>query len=191
MLIESEFEVAAPVDRVWDYFQDVPALAPCLPGAELTEVLGEDSYRGQVVSKVGPVSLKFGGTAEVKERDAVNKRIVIQANGAEAKGKGTAAMNITAHLVPAPRGTRVKVKQDLQLTGAVAQFGRGMVADVMTVIMRSFAGCVEENIRRAERGESPTASARSAGGIGIAVSAATLALKRVFGRLLGIRAWYE
>jgi carbon monoxide dehydrogenase subunit G len=170
MLIESEFEVGAPVDSVWNYFSDVPSLVPCLPGAELTEVLGEDSYRGRVTSKVGPISLKFGGTAEVTERDPAGKKIVIAATGAEAK---------------------VKVRQDLQLTGAVAQFGRGMVTDVMTVIMGSFASAVEENIRRVERGESPLAAAKSVGGIGVGIRAATLALKRVFGRLLGIRSWYE
>jgi carbon monoxide dehydrogenase subunit G len=191
MLIESEFEVGAPVDSVWNYFSDVPSLVPCLPGAELTEVLGEDSYRGRVTSKVGPISLKFGGTAEVTERDPAGKKIVIAATGAEAKGKGTAVMNLTANLVPVGRGTKVKVRQDLQLTGAVAQFGRGMVTDVMTVIMGSFASAVEENIRRVERGESPLAAAKSVGGIGVGIRAATLALKRVFGRLLGIRSWYE
>jgi carbon monoxide dehydrogenase subunit G len=191
VLIESEFEVAAPIDAVWEYFSDVPSLAPCLPGAELTEILSENSYRGQVISKVGPVSLKFGGTAEVTSRDNAAKRIEILANGSEAKGKGTAAMNLVAQLVPAGRGTKVKVRQDLQLSGAVAQFGRGMVTDVMTVIMRKFAVSVEENIRRIERGETPLAAAASVGGIGIAVRAATLALKRVFGRLLGIRSWYE
>lgn len=191
MLLQNEFDVAAPIDAVWEYFCDVEALAPCLPGAELTEDLGEDNYRGQVVSKVGPVSLKFGGTVQVNERDAANRRIVIFANGAEAKGKGTAVLNLTAQLSPSGRGgTKVTVDQDLQLSGAVANFGRGMVADVMTVMMRNFAAAVEENIGRMQRGED-LAAARSVGGIGVGINAAVLALKRSFGRILGIRRWYE
>ncbi|HZE65129.1 MAG TPA: SRPBCC family protein [Sporichthyaceae bacterium] len=191
MLLKNEFEVDAPIDAVWDYFQDVPSLAPCLPGAELTEDLGDDNYKGLVTSKVGPVTVKFGGTAQVVERDGASKRIVIAAHGAELKGKGTAVMNLTAQLVPTGRRTKVKVDQDLQLTGMIANFGRGMVADVMTVIMRSFATAVEDNIGRLQRGEQPMAAATSVGGVAIGIKAATLALKRVFGRLLGIRRWYE
>jgi carbon monoxide dehydrogenase subunit G len=191
VLLKNEFDVDAPIEAVWEYFQDVPSLAPCLPGAELTEDLGDDHYKGLVTSKVGPVTVKFGGTAQVVERDAATKRIVIAANGSELKGKGTAAMNLTAQLVASGRRTRVKVDQDLQLTGMIANFGRGMVADVMTVIMRSFAAAVEENIGRLQRGEEPLAAARSAGGVAIGIRAAKLALMRVFGRLLGIRRWYE
>jgi carbon monoxide dehydrogenase subunit G len=191
VLIESEFEVGAPVDKVWAFFQDVPALAPCLPGAEITEVIDADNYKGMVTSKVGPVKLKFGGTAYIAERDAANRRIVIQAAGGEAGGKGQAEMNITAVLVSSGRGTKVKVKQDLVLSGAIAQYGRGMVADIMNVIMKSFATSVERNIEARERGQGPVAGASSVGGIGVAISAAKLALKRVVGRLIGKSAWYS
>jgi len=191
VLLKNEFDVDAPIEAVWEYFGDVPSLAPCLPGAELTEDLGDDKYKGQVTSKVGPVTVKFGGTAQVVERDAANKRIVIAANGAELKGKGTAAMNLTAQLVASGRRTKVKVEQDLQLTGMIANFGRGMVADVMTVIMRGFGSAVEDNIGRLQRGEQPLAAAKSVGGVAIGIRAAKLALMRVFGRLLGIRRWYE
>lgn len=191
MLLINEFDVASPIDAVWDYFQDVEAVATCLPGAEIVEDLGEEKYRGQVVSKVGPVSLKFGGVVQITERDQTNRRVVIHADGSEARGKGTAVLDLTATLAPSGRGgTRVKVEQDLQLSGAVATFGRGMVADVMTVMMGSFAEAIEENIGRLQRGEE-LVGARSVGGIGVGINAAKLALMRCFGRVFGIRRWYE
>ncbi len=185
MLIENEFEVAAPIDAVWRYFGDVPALAPCLPGATLTETVDADTFKGTVVSKVGPVTLKFGGTATVEERDEAARRIVIQANGSEEKGKGTAQLKVTATLAKAGSGTKVSVVQDLQITGAAAQFGRGMIQDVTTVILRDFAACVQENIGRTARGEDPAAAAAPVGGVGVGFSAMWLALKRFFGRLFG------
>jgi len=191
MLIESEFEVGAPVDKVWAFFQDVPALAPCLPGAEITQVIDADNYKGMVTSKVGPVKLKFGGTAQIVKRDAANRTIVIAAAGGEAGGKGQAEMNITAVLVSSGRGTKVKVKQDLVLSGAIAQYGRGMVADIMNVIMKTFASSVERNIMARDRGEGPVGGPSSVGGVGVAISAAKLALKRVVGRLIGKADWYN
>ncbi|MGQ0464654.1 MAG: SRPBCC family protein [Sporichthyaceae bacterium] len=191
MHLHNEFEVAAPLDAVWDYFGDVEAVAACLPGAEIVEDLGEEKYRGLVVSKVGPVSLTFGGVVQITERDRASRKVVIHADGSEAKGKGTAVLDLTATLAPSGRGgTRVKVDQDLQLSGAVATFGRGAVADVMTIMMRSFGDAMEENIGRMQRGEE-LVGARSVGGIGVGVNAAKLALMRAFGRIFGIRRWYE
>jgi len=190
MLIENEFEVAASPDKVWAFFQDVPALAPCLPGASITQVVDENNYKGEVVSKVGPVTLKFNGTAEIVERDVANRRIVIQAAGGESKGKGQAEVKLDVKLQPGGRGTRVKVKQDLVMSGAIAQYGRGMVSDIMTVMMKAFATAIEANIQAKDQGRAAVA-AQSVGGVGVAISAAKLALKRLVGRLLGLRAWYS
>src|SRR6202012_2227132 len=112
MLITNDFEVAQPVDKVWAFFQDIPQVAACLPGAELTEDLGDDRYQGQVAVRMGPVRLQFGGTAEITERDAAARRIVVHAAGAEQKGRGQASMAITATLTQAGRGTKVDVTQD-------------------------------------------------------------------------------
>ncbi|HET9600838.1 MAG TPA: SRPBCC family protein, partial [Acidimicrobiales bacterium] len=136
MLIKNDFEVAEPVDRVWRFFDDIPQVAACLPGAELTEDLGDDKYRGKVAIRMGPVKLQFAGTAEIKERDHEARRIVVDAAGADEKGRGQAAMLVTATLGSTARGTKVEVAQDLQLSGAAAQYGRGMIADVSTVLMR-------------------------------------------------------
>ena len=86
MLIKSDFEVAAPVDKVWQFFDNIPQVAACLPGTELTEDLGDDKYEGQVAVRMGPVKLQFGGTAEITERDDAGKRIVVDASGADAAG---------------------------------------------------------------------------------------------------------
>ena len=98
MLIKNDFEVAEPVDKVWQFFDNIPQVAACLPGAELTEDLGDDKYKGRVAVRMGPVRLQFGGTAEITERDEAARRVVVHAAGAEEKGRGQASMVITASL---------------------------------------------------------------------------------------------
>jgi carbon monoxide dehydrogenase subunit G len=181
MLITNAFEVAEPSEKVWSFFDDIPQVASCLPGAELTDELGDDKYRGKVAVRMGPVKLQFAGTAEITERDDAAKRIVVDANGADEKGRGQAAMLVTATLTPMPRGTKVDVSQDLQLSGAAAQYGRGMIADVSAILMRDFATNMQTRISALERGvatEQLTTSA-PAGGFTIGLRAAWLALKRV------------
>ncbi|GAA1277720.1 SRPBCC family protein [Pseudonocardia aurantiaca] len=184
MIINSEFQVAAPVERVWAYFNAVPSLAPCLPGAELVGDDGNGTYEGKVVAALGPVKLNFSGTARITESDEAAHRLVLHASGAEDRGRGTADMTITAQLVPSGGGTTVRVAQDLTISGAAAQFGRGMIADVTSVLMASFAECVEHNITQAGSGGAVTAvrTARPASGFAIGVRAAVMALKRVFAR---------
>ena len=96
MLIKNDFEVAQPVDKVWQFFDDIPQVAACLPGTELTEDLGDNKYNGRVAIRMGPVKLQFAGTAQIKERDDAAKRIVVDAAGADEKGRGQAAMSGTA-----------------------------------------------------------------------------------------------
>jgi uncharacterized protein len=186
MLIKNDFEVAQPVEKVWKFFGDIPQVATCLPGAELTEDLGGEKYQGQVAVRMGPVRLLFAGTAEIAERDEAAKRLVLNAAGAEAKGRGQASMVVTATLVRSGRGTKVNVTQDLQLSGAAAQYGRGMISDVTSVLMRDFATTMQDRIERAERGESAeqiaASGASSASGLALGMRAAVMALNRVFRR---------
>jgi carbon monoxide dehydrogenase subunit G len=154
MLIKSDFEVAEPVEKVWQFFEDIPQVASCLPGAELTEDLGGEKYKGKVAVRMGPVRLQFAGTADIAERDEAAKRVVVHAAGAEEKGRGQASMVITATLTRAGRGTKVDVTQDLQLSGAAAQYGRGMISDVTSVLMRDFSVNMQDRISRIDRGES-------------------------------------
>jgi uncharacterized protein len=186
MLITNDFEVAEPVGKVWQFFQDIPQVASCLPGAELTENLGDDKYKGRVAVRMGPVRLQFAGTADITERDEQAHRVVVHAAGAEEKGRGQATMVITAVLRQAGRGTKVDVTQDLQLAGAAAQYGRGMISDVSAVLMRDFAANMQDRITRLERGESAeqlaTAASTPASGLALGLRAARMALLRVFRR---------
>jgi carbon monoxide dehydrogenase subunit G len=184
MLIRNEFEVAQPVDKVWEFFDDIPQVAACLPGTELTSDLGDDTYEGQVAVRMGPVKLSFAGKAHIKERDEPGKRIVVDASGAEVRGRGQASMVVTATLTKSGRGTKVAVAQDLQLSGAAAQYGRGMISDVTSVLMRDFSATLMRRIDAAERGESPgqLAAASPASGFALGLRAARMALSRVFRR---------
>jgi len=180
MLIKSDFEVAAPVEKVWQFFDDIPQVAACLPGTELTKDLGDDKYEGRVAVRMGPVRLQFGGTAEITERDEAAKRVVIHASGAELRGRGQASMDVTATLARAGRGTKVGVTQDLQLAGAAAQYGRGMISDVTAVLMRDFADNMQKRITARDRGVAvDNATAAPAGGFAIGVRAGWMALRRV------------
>jgi carbon monoxide dehydrogenase subunit G len=180
MLIRSDFEVTEPPDKVWKFFDDIPQVAACLPGAELTDALGDDKYKGTVSIRMGPVRLRFAGTAEIKERDDAAKRIVVDAAGADEKGRGQAAMSVTANVVATARGSKVEVAQDLQLSGAAAQYGRGMISDVTSVLMRDFAANMQKRIAAIEQGLSPDqVGSASAGGFTIALRAMRMALTRV------------
>jgi uncharacterized protein len=186
MLIKNEFEVAEPVEKVWQFFENIPQVATCLPGAELTEDLGDEKYKGKVAIRMGPVRMQFAGTADITERDEAAKRVVVHAAGADEKGRGQAAMVVTATLTRAGRGTKVAVAQDLQLSGAAAQYGRGMISDVSSVLMRDFAANMQDRIERIERGESVeqlvAASASPAKGFTLGLRATLMALSRVFRR---------
>jgi uncharacterized protein len=186
MLIKNDFEVAEPVEKVWQFFANIPQVATCLPGAELTEDLGGEKYKGTVAIRMGPVRLQFAGTADIAERDEAAKRIVVQAAGADEKGRGQASMIVTATLEKSGRGTRVDVTQDLQLAGAAAQYGRGMISDVSSVLMHDFSVNMQDRISRLDRGESAeqiaAATARPASGFALGLRAARMALARVFRR---------
>jgi carbon monoxide dehydrogenase subunit G len=186
VIIASEFEVAEPVDKVWRFFDNIPQVASCLPGAELTKDLGDDKYEGRVAIRMGPVRMQFVGTADITERDDAAKRIVVHAAGADEKGRGQAAMIVGATLSAKGRGTKVAVTQDLQLSGAAAQYGRGMISDVSAILMRDFAVTMQDRIERIERGESAeqiaAAGGSSVSGLAIAMRATRMALTRVFRR---------
>jgi uncharacterized protein len=192
MLIKNEFEVAEPVEKVWQFFDNIPQVAACLPGAALTEDLGDDKYKGTVAVRMGPVRLQFAGTADITERDEAAKRVVVHASGADEKGRGQASMVVTATLARTGRGTKVGVTQDLQLSGAAAQYGRGMIGDVTAVLMRDFATNMQDRIERLEKGageaggesaeQIAVATATPAKGFTLGLRAALMALSRVFRR---------
>lgn len=146
MLIENEFTVADDVDRVWDFLLDVERIAPCMPGAEITEHVDERTWKGKVNVKFGPVSLAFSGSVEMTERDDRNHRVVLSARGMEQKGKGAATASVTSWLEPGDGTTRVKMQADLTLTGTVAQLSRGLLPEVSKKLTAEFANCLAETM---------------------------------------------
>jgi carbon monoxide dehydrogenase subunit G len=147
MQLHDEFEVPASVDAVWAYLLDVEQIAPCMPGAELTEVVDDHTWKGKVTVKVGPVSMAFVGTVVMEEREDATKRIVLKADGRDQRGKGAANAMVTAQLAAAGSGARVTIDTDLTITGAAAQYARGgMIQDISSRLTGQFADCLASNL---------------------------------------------
>jgi carbon monoxide dehydrogenase subunit G len=143
--IEDRFRVDVPVEEAWQVLLDVERIAPCMPGAQLQEVEG-DEYRGIVKVKVGPITAQYKGTARFVEIDADSKRAVLEAQGRDTRGQGNASATITMSLVPDGAGTEVSIDNDVTVTGKVAQFGRGVMADVSSKLLAQFVECLEANV---------------------------------------------
>ena len=158
MELTNEFTVGVPTEQAWALLTDVERIAPCMPGAELQEVEG-DEYRGVVKVKVGPITAQYKGRASFVERDVPGLRAVLRADGRETRGQGNASATISASLHPDAGGTRVAIVTDLAVTGRVAQFGRGVLADVSTKLLGQFVECLETTIlgRVEAADESPVA----------------------------------
>lgn len=155
MLIENEFTSPAPIDHLWAYMLDVERVAPCMPGAELTETIDDRNWKGKVVMKLGPVSLSFAGNVSMDERDDVGHRVVLHAKGMEQKGKGAANAVVTSWLEPGDGSTIVKMQADITLTGAVAQLSRGLLPDISRKLTQQFADCLQASMAAAEEAEAP------------------------------------
>lgn len=185
MLITDEFEVDHPIDKVWEFFGDIPGVAKCLPGTELNEELGPDHYGGGVEIGLGPVKLSFDGTAKILERDETDHTLKIDAAGADKKGRGQAQMMVDTALHQTPRGTKVDVSMDLNLSGAAAQYGRGLISDVTAVLLKDFATNAEARMDAIAAGRNPddvTSVASSPSGFAIGIQAMKRALARVVRR---------
>ncbi|MFE9914057.1 SRPBCC domain-containing protein [Micromonospora sp. NPDC005553] len=145
MKITNEFAVTVPIDRAWAVLTDLEGLAPCLPGAQLTDVDG-DVYQGRVRVKVGPVVSEFAGTARFVEKDDAAYRGVIDAKGRDARSTGNASALVTAHLRPDGDRTLVSVDTDLKISGKLAQFGSGMIKEVSGKLLAQFVANLEAKL---------------------------------------------
>ncbi|MEY3396806.1 MAG: hypothetical protein RLZZ534_768 [Actinomycetota bacterium] len=146
MEINNSFEVKAPLDVAWATLTDLARIAPCLPGATLTSIEG-DIYKGHVTVKVGPIVAKFGGQAIFQERNDTEHRAVLKGEGRDTTGKGNASAIITAQLeVVDASTTRCTVSTDLTITGKIAQFGRGALADVSDKLLKQFVVNLETTV---------------------------------------------
>jgi carbon monoxide dehydrogenase subunit G len=168
MEFDNSFEVPLPADDAWKVLMDIRRIAPCMPGAALTEVVDDRTYKGKIGVRLGPVSLTFAGTVKFEEIDDANHRARVVAQGSDAKGRGAANATATFHLEPVNGGSKVLVHTNLALSGAVAQYGRGVGIIQMTAaqIITQFA-----NNLKAQLG--PVAAAPPAVAAPIAAPAAT------------------
>ena len=161
MELVNNFSVKVPVDRAWALLTDVQKIAPCLPGATLEEVEGEE-YRGSVKVKVGPITAAYKGKARFIEMDESSHSAVLKAEGRDTKGQGNASATVALKLNAEGDATNVNVTTDLAITGKVASFGRGVLADVSTKLLGQFVESLEELI--ATGGKEPEAQAEGAPG---------------------------
>lgn len=169
MELNNEFRVGVPVSDAWKVLTDVERIAPMLPGAQLQEVEG-DEYRGIVKVKVGPITAQYKGTATFLERDESAGRMVLKASGRDTRGQGNANATITVTMAPDGAGTKAQVVTDLTITGKVAQFGRGVLAEVSAKLMGQFVDALE-----ADLAASGTSGAAGEGGSAAASSGSAAA----------------
>jgi carbon monoxide dehydrogenase subunit G len=197
MLIEDHFSVHTPVERLWAVLQDVEQIAPCMPGAELTETVDDRTWRGKVHVKFGPVQMAFTGTVVVEERDDAAHRARLSAKGTEQRGKGAANATVESWLEPAGSdGTTVHIRSDITITGAAAQLSRGLLPEISKLLTKQFAECLEAKVTEepaamaagaAEAEPAPAAAPRAVGGFGLGLRALWAAITRLVSRLLGRR----
>jgi uncharacterized protein len=154
MELTNEFHVSVPIDVAWAVLTDLERVAPCMPGAELQEVEG-DEYRGIVKVKVGPISAQYKGTARFVEKDDAQHRAVLLAEGRDTRGQGNASATVTATATSDNDGTTVSIVTELSITGKVAQFGRSVMGDVSTKMLGEFADRLEADVLSQGSGSEP------------------------------------
>ena len=159
MQLTNSFTVPAEPARAWAILLDVPRIAPCMPGAELTEVVDDRTYKGNAKVRVGPVSLSFAGTAQITDIDEAAHKAHVVASGSDAKGRGGAQADVDFTMVADEAGTRVDIVTELTLSGSVAQYGRasGLIEEIARQIVDQFAGNLRELVEA--EGGAPAAPA--------------------------------
>jgi hypothetical protein len=192
--IDNSFDVPIPVPEAWTLLMDIERITPCVPGAELTEVVDDQTYKGNIAIRLGPVNLTFSGHAHFEEKDDATHTALIKAHGTDARGRGGAQADVTFRLEATEGGARVLIHTNIQLSGAVAQYGRGagMVADLAQHLIDQFAECLKTRLlapaeaggaEAAEAAEAAPAAPVQVGGLGLKVlwNAIVRGLKRLFG----------
>lgn len=187
MRLENSFEVPAQPNQAWDLLMDVPRVIPCMPGASLTEVVDESTWKATMQVKLGPIALSFATDVKREEADETARRIRLSARAREVRGRGGGQATIESSLAALDGGTRVDIVTELSLTGAVAQYGRGIVQDVSSQLVARFAECLKAQLVGApEEAQSAVAeSGQPVAGLSLGLRALARSLGRFFRRLLG------
>ena len=182
MEFDNSFEVPLPPAEAWVVLMDIERIAPCMPGAELTDVVDANTYKGKISVRLGPVALTFAGVVEFEERDNANHTARVKAQGTDAKGRGGANALASFKLEPAAGGSKVLVHTNLTLSGSVAQYGRGvgMIQATASALMKQFADCLKKELARdqaamAAAPAAPQATPVSTASVPVTPAAATTA----------------
>lgn len=168
MEFDNAFIVPLAPAEAWAVLMDIPRIAPCMPGAELTEVVDPTTYKGKIAVRLGPVALSFAGQVKFEDIDEANKRARVKAQGADAKGRGGANATADFRLESVPEGSKVLIHTNLALSGSVAQYGRGagMIQGMAEHMIGQFADCLRSRLALES---APPAAATSASDAGAAI----------------------
>lgn len=192
MKLEQSFEVRAALERVWETLIDLERVAPCLPGAEITEAAEDGTYRGTFSVRLGPTTAAYRGELKMAELDEAAHRAVMRASGQDKRGQGSAKATIVSTMRADGDVTRVEVETDFTITGRLARFGRGgMIQDISNRLLKDFADCLQQRIESAEPAQpgakappaaAPPAAAPPVGGFSLFFRALLDRLRRLFRR---------
>jgi len=159
MQLENSFQVSAPPDKVFAYLLDINKVVGCVPGAELTEVVDESTFKGKVKVKVGPITVAYSGTARIAERDESERMATLSAEGRETTGPGSARASAQMRVQTAGENSLVTITTEYHVAGRVAQFGRGVMEDVSRRLIQEMATCIQANVEADEPSENDVAAA--------------------------------
>lgn len=182
MKITQQFNVARDPDTVWEFFQDVPSVAQCLPGAELKSVNEDGTYDGQLSVKLGPMTASFEGTATVSP-DPASKSADIEGKGVDKRGGSRGQVKLTYRIEPDAAGSKVDIDADLTISGPAAQFGRtGLINEISKRLIGDFVECLEGKLAAPTKAEAETIRAKEVRGISLFFAALWSRIKKLFGR---------
>jgi uncharacterized protein len=192
--LENSFDVPAPREAAWELLMDVPRVIPCMPGATLVETIDDSNWKADMNVKLGPIALTFATDVSRASSDEAAGVVTLSAKAREKRGRGGAQAQIESSLTGIDGGTRVDIVTDLTLSGAVAQYGRGIVQDVSGQLVTRFADCLKAQLAASTTGteeatteaaEAVAQQAKPVSGISLGVGAFMRSIGRMFGRIFG------
>ena len=191
MRIENSFEVPAPRETAWTLLMDVPQIVPCMPGAQLVDTVDENTWKATMAVKLGPISLNFATDVVRETADEASNSVTLSVKARETRGRGGAQAAIQSSLSDVPDGTRVDIVTDLTMSGAVAQYGRGIVQDVAAQLTNTFAECLKGKLAPEPALEAAPAETAPVGPAEESAGQPTPEVKPISGLSLGLRAvWH-
>jgi carbon monoxide dehydrogenase subunit G len=184
MRIENAFEVAASPDAAWALLVDVPRVIPCMPGATLDEVVDDASWKATMQVKLGPIGLTFATDVKREEMEEAERRVKLAANAREVRNRGRATATIESRIAAVDGGSRVELVTELGLSGPVAQYGRGMIQDISSQLVESFAECLRSQLAAAPEQAAAAVAAQSepVQGLSLAARSVRRGVARAFGK---------